>query len=86
MKSPISGWLRRRIRPWCMLSTVAPGPGSRSNWAGYPRANQPTPTLQDISSLRNNFLYRMISGTRRVMDYLAAQPEIDAANMGCGGG
>ena len=58
----------------------------RSKWAGYPRPDQPIPTLQDMSSLRNNFLYRMISGTRRVMDYLAAQPEIDAANMGCGGG
>jgi dienelactone hydrolase len=58
----------------------------RSKWAGYPRPGRPAPTMQDMSSLRNNFLYRVVSGTRRIVDYLSAQPEIDAAKIGCGGG
>ena len=58
----------------------------RSKWAGYPRPGQPTPTMQDMSSLRNNALYRIVSGTRRVIDYLSARPEVDTANIGCGGG
>lgn len=58
----------------------------RSKWAGYPRPGQPTPTMQELSSLRANFLYRMASGARRVIDYLAAQPEVDSAKIGCGGG
>jgi hypothetical protein len=42
--------------------------------------------MYDMSSLRNNFLHRMVGGTRRVIDYLATRPEVDAANIGCGGG
>ena len=58
----------------------------RSKWAGYPRPGRAMPTVYDMSSLRSNFLYRMVAGTRRVIDYLSTRPEVDAANIGCGGG
>lgn len=55
----------------------------RSRWAGT--AATP-PSMQDMSSLRRNFLWRMIGGTRRVIDFLEAREEVDAARIGCGGG
>lgn len=58
----------------------------RSQWAGIRGPDTATPSMQDMSSLRRNFLYRMIGGTRRVIDFLANREEVDATRIGCGGG
>jgi hypothetical protein len=54
----------------------------RSQWAGVNPANPwlVTPAVTDC------FLYAVAMGFRRVLDYVAAQPEIDARHVGCGGG
>lgn len=58
----------------------------RSQWAGFRGPEVTTPSMQNMSSLRRNFLYRMIGGTRRVIDFLESREEVDAARIGCGGG
>jgi len=58
----------------------------RSKWSNpnkYPYPNYPftvTPAVTDC------FVYSFIMATRRVIDYLSDQPEIDSSKIGAGGG
>ena len=54
----------------------------RSQWQGSDFDSMKTLT----SSLHDNPAYRLITGVRRVIDYLERQPEIDTQHLGCGGG
>ena len=54
----------------------------RSQWAGGD-----TMTMKGLApSLKDNRAYRLVTGVRRVIDYLDQQPDIDAHHIGCGGG
>jgi len=54
----------------------------RSKWAGGDFG-----TMKGFStSLKNVSAYRLVTGIRRIIDYLEQRSEIDTRNIGCGGG
>jgi cephalosporin-C deacetylase-like acetyl esterase len=53
----------------------------RSKWAGLDFNS-----MKGLTSLRDNQAFRLVSGIRRTIDFLEQRPEIDATQIGCGGG
>jgi cephalosporin-C deacetylase-like acetyl esterase len=53
----------------------------RSKWAGLDFNS-----MKGLTSLRDNQAFRLVTGIRRTIDFLEQRPEIDAAQIGCGGG
>lgn len=53
----------------------------RSKWFGLDFNS-----MKGLTSLRDNQAFRLVTGIRRTIDFLEQRPEIDAAQIGCGGG
>ena len=53
----------------------------RSKWAGLDFNS-----MKGLTSLRDNQAFRLVTGIRRMIDFLEQRPEVDAAQIGCGGG
>jgi hypothetical protein len=53
----------------------------RSKWVGLDFNN-----MKGLTSLRDNQAFRLVTGIRRAIDFLEQRPEIDAAQIGGGGG
>jgi cephalosporin-C deacetylase-like acetyl esterase len=53
----------------------------RSKWAGAD-----INSMKGLTSLRDNQAFRLVTGIRSAIDFLEQRPEIDAAQIGCGGG
>lgn len=43
-------------------------------------------SMKEVTSLKNNMVFRLISGIRRAIDFAAQQPGTDMERLGCGGG
>jgi hypothetical protein len=53
----------------------------RSKWAGFDFNS-----MKGLTWLRDNQAFRLVIGIRRAIDFLEQQQQIDAAQIGCGGG